>query len=356
MVAVKLNAFGGMVPAVDARLLADQAATLSQDTWLYDGKLSGIVSPTYVRDLLTSTSGKVYRIPNSFFDSSHFGDATWMEFPDIDTDVIKSPIVGDTFDRYYWASASGVPQVNSLARIKAGQAPYTLGVPQPGAPSLAITGGASATVRSTAYAITWVTVFGEEGPPSTPVLGNGKVDATWTLTLAPPSAGDTTTYNLNKARVYRTVTSTAGVATYFLVAEIAVALTTYADTATDATVSANNLLESTTWTKPPSDLAGWVTMPNGMIAGWRGSELWFSEPYRPHAWPAAYALTSEYPIVGLGTINQTLVVLTAATPCSPPASTPPAWRYQSWRLLSLACRAAASCQRPKASITPRRTV
>jgi hypothetical protein len=51
-----------------------------------------------------------------------------------------------------------------------------------------------------------------------------------------------------------------------------------------------------------------------MIAGWRGSEIWFCEPFRPHAWPAAYAITAEYPIVGLGVINQTLVVLTAGYP------------------------------------------
>jgi hypothetical protein len=314
MVAVKVNAFGGMVPAVDAKLLNDQAATLSQNTWLYNGALIGLVQPTFVRNLLASTSGKAYRIPNNFFDAAHFSDATWMEFPNIDTDVIRSQIVGDTFDRYYWASPSGAPQVNSLARIKAGSASYTLGVPQPGVPTLAITGGASATLVSRAYAITWVTAFSEEGPPSTPVLGNGKIDATWTTTLSPPSAGDILAHNLSKARVYRTVTSSAGVATYFFVAEIAVTATTYADVVLDATVSSNNQLESTTWTGPPSDLQGWVTMPNGMIAGWRDSEVWFSEPFRPHAWPAAYTQSVEYPVVGLGTINQTLMILTAGYP------------------------------------------
>ena len=55
-------------------------------------------------------------------------------------------------------------------------------------------------------------------------------------------------------------------------------------------------------------------MPNGMIAGWKGSELWFCEPYRPHAWPAAYSNVVEFPIIGLGVINQTLVVCTAGYP------------------------------------------
>lgn len=311
---IKIIAFGGMQPAVAPRLLPDSASTLSQNTWLYDGELMGLVSPTYVRDLLSSSAGKVYRIPNNYVDATHFNDATWMEFQSIDTDVVRSPIVGDTFDRYYWASPVGAPQVNSHARITAGSAPYLLGVPQPAAATLAITGGSSATIVSRAYAVTWVTVFNEEGPPSTPVLGTGKIDATWTLTLTPPSGGVVTSNNIAKANVYRTVTSSAGVATYFFVGQVVFSATTYADTATDATVSSNNPLASTTWTAPPSDLVGWVALPNGMLAGWRGSEIWFCEPFRPHAWPAAYAVSVEYPVVGLGVINQTLVILTAGYP------------------------------------------
>jgi hypothetical protein len=311
---ILINAFGGMVPATGARLLPDSAAVLSQNTWLYDGELIGLVAPTYVKDLLSSASGKAYRIPNNYFDAAHFGDATWMEFTSIDTDVVRSPIVGDTFDRYYWASPVAAPQVNSHAGITAGSPAYLLGVPQPAAATLAITGGSSATIVSRAYAVTWFTAFNEEGPPCTPVVGSGKIDATWTLTLTPPSGGVVTSNNIAKANIYRTVTSAAGVATYFFVAQVVYSTTSYADTALDATVSLNNQLVSTTWSAPPSDLLGVVALPNGMLAGWRGSEIWFCEPYRPHAWPAAYAVSTEYPIVGLGTINQTLVVLTAGYP------------------------------------------
>jgi hypothetical protein len=316
VVAVKVNAFGGTIPATDSRLLPDQAAAVSRNTWLYNGTLAGMVAPKFVRNMTNSGYGKVYRIPNSSnFDGDHILDSTWMEFPNIDTDVIRSPVAGDSFGRYYWATPVDVPRVNSLARIQAGSASYILGVPQPGvAPTLGIAGGASSTTVSRAYVVTWVTAFGEEGPPSSPVLGTGKIDATWTLTLTPPSAGDITDYNLNKARVYRTVTSSSGVATYFFVAEMAVSTTTYADTAADAVVSANDQLQSTEWTAPPSDLQGMITMPNGMVAGWRENELWFCEPFRPHAWPSSYTNTVEYPIVGLGVINQTLVVCTSGYP------------------------------------------
>jgi hypothetical protein len=316
MVAVKVNAFGGMIPATDARLLPDRAAALSQDVWLYDGSLKGFAQPSLVRQLTNPNAGKVYRIPVSFADAAHFANATWMEFANIDTDVVRCPVVGDVFGRYYWACPTDVPRVNSLANIQAGNvAPYPLGVPQPaGAPTLSITGGVSSTVVSRAYALTYVTNFNEEGPPSTPVVGNGKIDATWTVNFAAPSGAAIAAQNLKYVNVYRTVTSSSGVATYFFVAQLPVTSTSYADTATDTSVSANNQLQSTTWTAPPNDLQGLISMPNGMIAGWRGSEVWFCEPYRPHAWPAQYALAVEYPIVGLGVIGQTLVILTQGYP------------------------------------------
>ena len=86
------------------------------------------------------------------------------------------------------------------------------------------------------YVTTWLTAFKEEGPPSDPVTGNGKNDATWNLTLTAPLAADITNYNLDKVRIYRTVVS-QGATSYFFVAEIAVASTTFADNISNATVS-----------------------------------------------------------------------------------------------------------------------
>lgn len=314
MAVVKINAFGGMVPATDDRLLPDQAAVLSQDAYLYNGQLVGMVSPKYVRDMTNAGYGKAYRIPNNYYDATHIEDAVWMEFASIDTDVLRSPVVDDSFDRYYWASPLEAPQVNSLARIEASSASYNLGVIQPDtAPTISSISGGVGANESRAYVVTWVSAFDEEGPPSLPVLDTGKIDATWNLSLPTAAAGDITDYNLATTRIYRTVAS-GGSTSYFYVGEVPIATTTYADSALSAVVSANETLASTGWTPPPADLVGFVTMPNGMIAGWKGNELWFCEPYRPHAWPAAYTNTVEYPIVGLGVTNQTLVICTAGYP------------------------------------------
>jgi len=61
-------------------------------------------------------------------------------------------------------------------------------------------------------------------------------------------------------------------------------------------------------------LQGIVGLPNGVVAGFIGKDIYFSEPYRPFAWPIQYMQTVGYPIVGLGVIDTTVVVLTKGKP------------------------------------------
>lgn len=311
MTAARISPFGGMIPATDDTLLPEINAALAQNTWVYQGTVNGIPAPKFLRENTDDTITKVYRIPNNYTDAQHLNDSIWMEFTNIDTDVVRSVVIDDTFDRYYIAAPSSVPKYNTRDRIANGDPAFLLGIDQPPTPALVITGGASATQRSTAYVLTYVSAYGEEGPPSNPISGTGKVDATWTLTWGAPDPSDLgVTRNLTNVRVYRTVTALDGTTTYFFVTELPIATVTYADTQTDAAVSLNELLSSTTWTAPPDDLVGIISMSNGMVAGFRSNEVWFAEPYRPHAWPAQYTITTEFPIVGLGVMGQTLVVLT----------------------------------------------
>ncbi|MGZ6387887.1 MAG: LamG domain-containing protein [Ktedonobacterales bacterium] len=539
MTAKKLESFGGMVPAVDNRLLPDTAAAVAQNTWLYSGAVVGINSPKPLVTLSGPSIGKVFRLPNNIIDSEHLFDATFVEFADIDTDIIKSAIVNDTFERFYFASPSISPSYNTKARLTStsavkvllhfdgpnnstivldaaakglahqwtcqegafintaqfkfggssaffgagglgansyidtpdhsdytfgtsdftihcwvrsaalgaqryiaghadnaitpalsawtlernaankivakvfqgsstftvtgttsmdlnwhhvalvrfgnilrlfvdgsqeggdvaftgavndgaarlavgrggelatnttwsgwieefviaktaiwsvgfpvpttpsqGNGNWLLGVPTPGvAPTVVPAGGTSATQRTSSYVYTWVTAYGEEGPPSPPTLVTGKIDATWNVTMTlPDSSFLGVTRNLATVRIYRTVTSSSGVATYFLVDEQDVTDTTYADVKTETQVASSTALASTTWSAPPFDLKGIIAMPNGIMAGFRENEIWFCEPYRPHAWPAQYALAVDYKVVGLGVLNQTLVVLTQTYP------------------------------------------
>lgn len=318
MVALKIQQFGGMIPATDPRLLPDNQAVLSQNAWVYTGALEGIRQKTAVYTCVNPLTRKVYRIPKLYYDKNHIADSYWLEFQNPDTDVIRSPVVNDTYERFYWASSqdysSTPPQYNTRARIAAGSSPYTLGITAPSvAPSVSVAGGTTP-LETRAYVYTWVSTFGEEGPPSPPTTFTGNGSGTWNITLTAPGVGDTTNRTLATVRIYRTVTSSAGTATYYFVTELPIGTTTYADTIASTTVTGNNVIQSTYWTAPPSDLSGMITMPNGIVAGFRKNEIWFCEPYRPHAWPVAYTLAVEFPVVGLGVIGQTLIVCTTSSP------------------------------------------
>lgn len=168
------------------------------------------------------------------------------------------------------------------------------------------------------YVYTWVTEYDEEGPPSEPVVVNGWSNATWTITLFQPETinlgGPTAVRNIKKTRIYRTVTSQAGIGTYFLVAEIPVEQGVYVDQSEDDKVALNTQLLSLYWFPPPEDLQAIVDFPNGIAVGFRSNEIWFSEAYRPHAWPPGYVLTTEFPIVGVGVAGQSIVVCTKGAP------------------------------------------
>lgn len=319
MVAINLEGFGGMIPATDDRLLPNTNGALAENTWVYKGTLRGIHEPVSVYDCQAPLTRKVYRIPFQYFDKEHIPDSFWMEFDVADTDVVRSPTIGDSFDRYYWAHSqdiiAGEPYYNTRDRILNGDGPFLLGVPSPGtAPVVTSVTGGSGPTETRAYVYTWVTAYGEEGPPSLPVTYSGNSDGTWNLTVTAPTGGDTTNRSLQYTNIYRTITSSLGTATYYFVAQIPIATLSYADSIAMTVVSVQNIMKSTYWTAPPVDLEGLVSMPNGMIAGWRKNEIWFCEPYRPHAWPVAYTVSVEYPIVGCGVIGQTLIACTTGNP------------------------------------------
>lgn len=315
--ALKVIGFAGMIPRLDDRLIPDNASAQATNTYFYNGKLEGMVEPTFLRNLTDPSAEFVYRIPNLTPDIQHALDSTWLEFDNVNTNVLKPALIDDQFQRYYWASSGAQPMYNPLSRIQASHNALLLGVPRPAvAPGVTPTGGSSI-LESRAYVYTWVTQFGEEGQPSPPTVADAFEDATWNLTFTAPATTDTNGTNrlIAFTNIYRTITGTDGTTTFFFVAQIPVATLSYSDTASDAVVGANNELLSTNWSGPPTDLQGFISMPNGMVAGWdTQANIWFCEPYRPHAWPTIYSVAVDYPIVGLGVSGQTLVICTQVNP------------------------------------------
>lgn len=189
-------------------------------------------------------------------------------------------------------------------------------------------------IEARAYVYTWISAYGEESPPSPFTLVNGWSNGVWSISLFNPPADELgIVRNLAVARLYRTVTGNTGLTTYYQIADISLGSsdqdainfvaadanclppsTLYTDQSADNVVALQVQLPSTNYFPPPADLVGFITLPNGMVAGWKKNEIWFCEPYFPHAWPPGYVLAVDTPVVGLGVTSGAIVICTSATP------------------------------------------
>ena len=347
MPVLRIQDFSAIVPVKGDRAVPDGFATEAINTWLYGSELRGIRPPIDVIACNPATR-RIFRIPkrtvggNPDFPTvipppSYLGDSVWKQFSDHDTDVLRGQLIEDQYERYYFCSPTTGPMFNTYARMLAGQTDYRLGVPGPNntvdaagnnalKPTIvSITGGA-APVLTRAYVYTWVNAFGEESSPSLPVIGAGNGNAIWTIgNITDPPAAAPDQPGWLKKYLYRTVSGASGQTTYYRVNEVALGTLTYADDTskqTDAVIVNNLTLESTNWAAPPSTLKGWVAMPNGFLIGFDGSNIYMSEPYHWHAWPAEYKQSTETPVVGLGVLGQTCVVCTQGYPATITGSKP----------------------------------
>ena len=95
MSALKLDKYGGMLPAWDSRLLPDGQADYSLNAYLFSGALTGWRQPKLLRMLNNSAAQFVYRVPNKLTNNTAItaADSHWLEFLDPDTTVMHSPVV-----------------------------------------------------------------------------------------------------------------------------------------------------------------------------------------------------------------------------------------------------------------------
>lgn len=169
-------------------------------------------------------------------------------------------------------------------------------------------------LETRAYVYTYVSTFGALSEESAPSEASSLVDVVTGDTVrvsgfsAPPTAG----YNITAIRIYRTIAGESSGGGYVFVAEIPLTTTEYVD-ALSAT-ELGEALPTIGWLPPPDNMVGMTSMPNGVLAGFVGNTVYFSEPYYPHAWPTKYSLTVPHNIVGLAAYGNSLVVMTDLYP------------------------------------------
>ena len=329
MVAIRNDKFGGIAPKLNARYLPEDKSQLAFNV---DTTRQGALTPTYT--LGPSLRGLGFT-PKSLFrykENYLVEDEKYWVASRNDTDFCSGQITKDTSEILYFTDSTSVikPQFTFDIHMPATDSgllynllygvdeSYDLGVPKPTlAPSLTTTPPAEIdglTVEFRTYIFTYVWEKAGREMESAPspasdivevYLDSGQVVTVNTLVSSPPynkmANGEVT------KRIYRAVSGS-----FFFVTEIPVTQQSFADT-----IEAEDLAEelpSLTWDVPDPAMIGLTNMANGIMAGFKGRDIYFCEPYVPHAWPINYSVTVESPVVALVSLDTTLVVLTKERP------------------------------------------
>lgn len=307
MASVIINSFGGVSPKTPPRLLRQNQAQIALNSGVFTGTL------TPIKDLGTSVASvsgatqTIYKFGQDSTDPT-FG---WLSFPNY-VDLARSQIAGDT-EEWTFYTGDGFPKA-----IRAGSlnSPIPLGLGFPTTKLSTSLGtepeDAENLVQETrVYTYTYVYKVGAREIESAPAPPSDTVDVYPDQTVS--LSGFTTPaspYVATHVRIYR---STAGI--FLFVNELPIATATGSGYVDD--IDPDDLAEeipSLGWLPPPDDMKGLINLPNGIMAGFVSRDIFFCEPYVPHAWPDTFRQTIDYPIVGLGRMDTTLAVLTKGTP------------------------------------------
>lgn len=293
--------FHGELPIAHPQVLPEPAAQVARNVKLWGGVLAALRDTALERNASTQVKPPLTIMK--------YTANIWLEWSS-PVDVVRSPVGDDDFDRVFFTGTGDYPRVSSNALITSSSPPHPsaslrLGVPAPSPPpNLSVGGTATGEDTETRfYVTTYVNSFGEEGPPS-PVsqeieaLTGQYVD----IELPGVPLGN---YDITQVRVYRTTGEL-----FQFVGGAAVATPSLRDTATIP----GEELPSVTWHPPPDDLVGLITVAGGFLAGFRANEVLFSEAGLPHAWPLAFRLAVDYPVVGLASYANSVVVMTEGVP------------------------------------------
>lgn len=294
----RLSGFKGEMPKVHPRLLPDNYAQNAENTRLENGALVPLRKPGLERQFNI--------ISDSFVPKTVFlHNGVWRLWPII-KDVVPAPVAED---RLYLTSGSSIG--GGPPELFVDPNTYPLAV---AAPASTLTLVANGTVdpdikEGVVYTYTYVTSFDEESQPaalSAEVEFSPGMNVDLSGFVVSPSS------RVDRIRVYRSQTSALGVTELYFVKELPVATTTFNH---DPNVDPlQEPIPSKDFTPPVDGLSGIISLPNGIMAAFFGKELFFSEPYMPHAWPVKYALKTDYKIVGLGAFGSNIAVMTEGSP------------------------------------------
>ena len=297
----------GIAPFYDAKALDDAQAQTAENCVLKSGKAVPLKALSSSQSLEADTIS-VFKV-----------GSTWLEF-DAVTHLIQSPVDAEN-DRYYYTDGTNQKKQDSSV------GPYDLGVAQPSTgPSLTVNGtGDGTTVGTWVYVYTRVTAWGEESAPSQP---SGEIEPEGDEYITFTGLSDGSDSHVTNYRLYRAVAgsessgylkvpyqTTAGTLQYddvytnMVVYDIPKAdIGDMKDGAVDSQLGEE--LNTDDWYEPPSDLDGITDAGNGIIFGFSGKNVCFSQLWIPYAWPTDYQYALDEDVVAVGHAAGVPVALT----------------------------------------------
>jgi len=310
MPTITLGNFRGMAPRASPRLIGDNVATHAENARLDSGMLRGMRAPEHVHTVTnTSYPRRIFRVQE--------GDrSTWLASREAEAELVQSPLVNETLDRWYLFEPDNAPRVIRYDEIEQGVQPYRLRVAPPlEAPSLRyeVGTGNDDLKESRVYVISYVTEWGEETAASpaatvvTPTDGHVRISNLYSRIYQPLEGRD-----WEHVRIYRTVFGENSAELYF-VADVPWGDEYYTDSADPSEIVFNNSSPGPN-DMPPDGLQGPRVHPSGALVAFKGRDVYFSRPYMPHAWPETYKTSVEDKIVGLEVVGTSVLVFTKGKP------------------------------------------
>ena len=271
---------------------------------------SGVVSQDYAgarSDLIRSIvyKGQTYATPQALYEAIYVAGNT--------TTTESTEGVTVRFRVKVYNAATSVVYYDGLCSHIATGTPLLYTITIPSFSTLFTSSGSNApTLQTVSYVAVAVNIWGEESAPSDPLTVEFRPGLTGVaLEIAhTPNASEVP---LAGMLFYRTYTSNSGTTSYFLVNETPVVgvdgVYALADSSTEPVTATTLAVNQAEWDPPPVGLEGLSYAGNGVFCGAVGKDLYFSEPYKPHAWP--YRMVFPHEIVGvLGIEGGNLVTTT----------------------------------------------
>lgn len=335
--------FSGIAPRIAPRLLP---ATLAQEA--LDVKLwSGELRPHYADEILQYIPSNIQSIYRYKWKNKNYN---WLMWP-CETRVAKGPVYDDENNRIYFINQGGFFVTDSSlledrdytnGLDESGTPYYTAGIPRAGYSIMSVSGSGSGDIEARSYIVCYVRQWPDGtidvGKSSEPYATSWDAAARRTIDVRPGqtvkisvnniSDTDIAKTGVNKVYIYRSEVTSSGQALYSYVDQFDInpSHVTNNPNATwntggwyeyldkKANTQLGEACPSIYWDPPVDGLKGLVSLQNGLFAAYKDSTVYVSDWNAPHAWPYEHTVTIDYPIVGLGSFGNTIVVCTEAAP------------------------------------------